>query len=193
MVPWSQIARPFSFYFIVNCCKTVVGAGLVGYGFALAVIPDGDEDNGNDNENGGSVGNKTTNDTITLNDNPEAISIVHKTENERTPNGNNNEASTLLIRRYIKVASTIGFGLFLSLPSLTSQIIWESMIPGITATDIAYDLGTENVRGIIPKWNDIIKKPTLSDFGGLIGVKEGLKGLETTTAAVASVRNGGSE
>lgn len=195
MVPWSQIAKPFSFYFVVNSCKTVVGAGLVGYGFALAAIPEGNEDNATDNDNtGGSVGNKAnTNDTVTLDGDSEAIAIVQKTEDDGIPNGNNNDASALLIRRYIKIASTIGFGLFLSLPSLTSQIIWESMIPGITATDIAYDLGTENVRGIIPKWNDIIKTPTLSRFGGLIGVKEGLKGLDSTTAAVVSARNGGSE
>jgi len=58
------------------------------------------------------------------------------------------------------------------------------MIPGITATDIAYDLGTENVRGILPKWDDIIKKPKLPGLNGLIRGKEGLeaiRGFEPTT------------
>jgi hypothetical protein len=139
MAPWTQIAKPFSLYFALNCFKAVVGAGFVGYGVALAVLPaDDDDDNGN--ANGSS-----------------AAAVKPTKESESS-----NRIRTELIFKYVRVAATIGFGLFLSLPSLTSQIFWETMIPGITATDIAYDLGTENVLGIFPKWN--LKKPNLSSL-----------------------------
>lgn len=137
MAPWTQIAKPFSLYFALNCVKAVVGAGFVGYGVALAVLPEGDDDDTSDNDN----------------DNAAKPTKESKSSDDRT---------TELIFKYVRVAATIGFGMFLSLPSLTSQIVWETMIPGITATDIVYDLGTENVLGILPKWN--LKKPNLSSL-----------------------------
>eukprot|EP00536_Pseudo-nitzschia_multiseries_P005014 jgi/Psemu1/64893/estExt_Genemark1.C_900052 len=172
MAPWSQIARPFSFYFAINCVKTVVGAGLVGYGFALAVVEDGDDSDKPKDAEAETTDNNTD------------------TENNCSDHNDQDDPSSLIVRKYIKIAATIGFGLFLSLPSLMSQIVWETMIPGITATDIMYDISTENVRGIIPRWDDIIKKPKLPGLGGLIGGKEGLQ--ITASAAVDSVKNRGS-
>jgi hypothetical protein len=137
MAPWTQIAKRFSLYFALNCVKYVVGAGFVGYGVALAMLPEGDDDDTSDNDN---------------------INAARVTKESKSSDDRTNE----LIFKYVRVAATIGFGLFLSLPSLTSQIFWETMIPGITATDIAYDLGTENVLGIFPKWN--LKKPNLSSL-----------------------------
>ena len=132
MAPWAQIAKPFSLYFAVNCVKTVLGAGFVGYGVALALMPLDDSDDELDIETG---------------------SAESSSKNDRT---------TRLVRKCVTVTTTIGFGLFLSLPSLASQVVWETFIPSITATDIAYDMGIENVRGMMPKWN--IKKPTISSL-----------------------------
>lgn len=136
MAPWSQIAKPFSCYFVFNCLKTLCGAGFVGYGIALAVSDDGDD------------------------------SVVKG--KEKKSDGD----EMLLFRKYVKVATTVGFGLFLSLPSLFSQVIWESLIPGITATDIAYDVGAENVKAVLPKWDAIIKKPAI-----LSGTKDVVDGV----------------
>ena len=164
MPPWLQIAKPFSFHFALNCAKTVIGAGFVGYGVALALSKDDDDDdkdNHNDNGNG----------------------------QEATPAQDNKGATAKLVRKCVTVTTTIGFGLFLSLPSLMSQIVWETMIPAITATDIAYDLGTENVMGILPKWN--IKKPKLSS---LVLSKEkivdGVGGLIREAEAMAEETSG---
>ena len=145
MAPWGQIAKPFCGHFALNCIKTIIGAGMVGYGVALAVLPAGKNND---------LGDKNNSDVV-----------PGSTKDTRNPHDQ-------LIHKYITVATTIGFGLFLSLPSLTSQIVWETMIPGITATDIAYDLGTENVIRIFPKWS--LKKPDLSS---LVPSKEKLGGL----------------
>eukprot|EP00531_Pseudo-nitzschia_arenysensis_P016269 CAMPEP_0116142952 /NCGR_PEP_ID=MMETSP0329-20121206/15185_1 /TAXON_ID=697910 /ORGANISM="Pseudo-nitzschia arenysensis, Strain B593" /LENGTH=158 /DNA_ID=CAMNT_0003638227 /DNA_START=88 /DNA_END=561 /DNA_ORIENTATION=- len=154
MAPWAQIAKPFCIHFTVNLFKTVIGAGLVGYGVALALLPleDGDSDQ---NDASGRIESKA----------------VAKADSE--------DETTRFIRKCVTVTTTIGFGLFLSLPSLASQTVWETLIPGITATDIAYDVGAENVIRMIPKWN--IKKPKLSSLvpskeqlvGGLMGEGEG--------------------
>ncbi len=156
MAPWAQIAKPFCLHFTVNLLKTVIGAGFVGYGVALALLPLEDVDK-ELNDAGGSD------------------------ESKEVAKGDSEDETTRFIRKCVTVTTTIGFGLFLSLPSLTSQVVWESLIPGITATDIAYDVGAENVMGMIPKWN--IKKPKLSSLvpskerlvGGLIGEGEGSK------------------
>mmetsp|Transcript_19508 Transcript_19508/g.28916 ORF Transcript_19508/g.28916 Transcript_19508/m.28916 type:complete len:158 (+) Transcript_19508:60-533(+) len=119
MAPWQQIVKPFSLYFALNCIKTVCGAGLVGYGVALAVTV---SDHDDDDDDG------------------------HQKHDDKT-----NKNLRRRIRKCVTVATTIGFGAFLSLPALTSQIFWETMIPVITATDIAYDISTENIKGIFPK------------------------------------------
>jgi len=103
-----------------------------------------------------------------------------------------------LVRKCVTVTATIGLGLFFSLPSLVSQIVWETMIPGITATDIAYDLGTENVMGILPKWN--IQKPKLASLvpskdkivGGLEAMKADLEDIKADLEA-SGARGSGSK
>ncbi|VEU38686.1 unnamed protein product [Pseudo-nitzschia multistriata] len=181
MAPWSQIVGPFSFHFAVNCCKTMVGAGLVGYGVALAATPVDELSE---------VGDEDEKETTHTPD--DSGRMAQKTEVGGS-GSNGNYPSTILVRKYVKIAVTIGFGLFLSLPSLMSQIVWETMIPGITATDIVYDVSTENVRGMIPKWSEIIKKPTLPGLGGLIGGKEGRGGQQMKTiTTIDSSRNEGS-
>lgn len=79
----------------------------------------------------------------------------------------------------------------MSLPSLASQIVWESVMPAITATDIAYDMGTESVLGIIPKWNTIIKRPKIPGLGGFIGGKGGGEGATTTVGISGEKGSGG--
>lgn len=136
MVPWAQIAKPVSIHFAFNCFKTVLGAGFVGYGVALALLPPPSSDDKND-------------------DNEKEELADPKLE---------------FTKRCVISATAIGFGLFLSLPSLISQTMWESMIPGITITDLAYDLGTENLMGKLPKWN--LQNPKLSTLAE--GAKEKL-------------------
>ena len=135
MAPWAHIAKPLFLHCTVNIFKMLIGAGFVGYGVALALLPLEEDD---DDENGASSGG----------------------ENEAVAKGNSEDEKTRFIRKCVTVTATIGFGLFLSIPSLASQVVWETVIPGITATDVAYDIGTENVMGLIPKWN--LRKPKLS-------------------------------
>lgn len=152
---------------------------MIGYGVALAVLPDddnADEVQEADNADSESRGNDTENDG--------SSTIIRK-------NGTGSDPAMALIHKYVKIAVTIGFGLFLSLPSLASQIVWESVMPAITATDIAYDMGTESVLGIIPKWNTIIKRPKLPGLGGLIGGKVGGEGAATTVGVSGEQRSGG--
>lgn len=142
MAPWAQIAKPFSIHFAVNCIKTVAGSGLVGYGVAWAVLLRDFDDDGNDDDDDKSDGENKN----------------------KTKDGADTKRSGL-VRGCIGVATTIGLGLFLCLPSLASQVVWETMIPAITATDVAYDLGTENVRSVLPRWNGIkIPTPKLSSL-----------------------------
>lgn len=42
--------------------------------------------------------------------------------------------------RYVSGSVLIGFGLFMSLPSLLSQVVWETAIPGVSAASV---LGNE--------------------------------------------------
>mmetsp|Transcript_14044 Transcript_14044/g.29010 ORF Transcript_14044/g.29010 Transcript_14044/m.29010 type:complete len:158 (-) Transcript_14044:217-690(-) len=135
MAPWAHIAKPLFLHCTVNIFKMLIGAGFVGYGVALALLPLEDDD---DDENGASSGG----------------------EKEAVAKENSEDEKTRFIRKCVTVTATIGFGLFLSIPSLASQVVWETVIPGITATDVAYDIGTENVMGLIPKWN--LRKPKLS-------------------------------
>ena len=136
MAPWAQIARPLGIHAAANCVKTVLGAGMVGYGVALAASPavesDGVRDEG---------------------DSPRAR----------------------LVRKCVAAAAAIGTGLFLSLPSLVSQVVWEVMLPGITAADIASDLATEEVTNILPKWR--------LNLSGLVPSREELSSLTSSALA----------
>ena len=163
MAPWAQIAKPFSLYFALNIFKMVIGTGLVGYGVALALLPLEDE-----------------NDASSNGDEAAAAAAAADKKSSR----NNEDRSTRLVRKCVTVTTTIGFGLFLSLPSLASQVVWETLIPGITASDIAYDMGTENVKGMLPKWN--LTKPKLSS---LVPSKEQLVGglMKEGKAAMGSI------
>jgi hypothetical protein len=168
MAPWTQIAKPFFLHFSSNLVKTVVGTGLIGYGVALALTPLSDDDE-NDKD---------------------------KDKDKDNGKGDSDNPDPKLVRKCVTVTATIGLGLFFSLPSLVSQIVWETMIPGITATDIAYDLGTENVMGILPKWN--LQKPKLASLvpskdkivGGLEAMKADLEDIKADLEASGTRRSG---
>ena len=148
---WSQIAKPFSIHFAFNCFKTITGAALIGYGIALTK-------------------------TIRANDDTEEDKSTKERKGTDDDNSNNN--INIIKKKYIQISITIGFGLFLALPSLISQIVWETMIPTITATDIAYDnvINITKLSKIFPKLNlkqnlgqlssQIIQFPKIINLGG---------------------------
>ena len=145
MAPWSQIGKPFSFHFAFNCLKTIAGAALIGHGLALAAKGRREEDptNNQDRTTPSKNGGNTTD-------------SQHNRGNSRTRSSSSAAASaSSLSRRYVQIASTIGLGLYIGLPALISQIVWETMIPAITATDIAYDLSTEN----LPSFTTALRSP----------------------------------
>ncbi|OEU08101.1 hypothetical protein FRACYDRAFT_250323 [Fragilariopsis cylindrus CCMP1102] len=125
---WSQIAKPFSIHFAFNCLKTIIGAALIGYGIAF---------------------------TKTISSNDDTEEDKSSKENKGTDDNNSNNNINIIKKKYIQISITIGFGLFLALPSLISQIVWETMIPTITATDIAYDnvINITKLSKLFPKLN----------------------------------------
>lgn len=147
MAPWSQIGKPFSFHFAFNCLKTIAGAALIGHGLALAAKGRREEDPTNNNQERTAPSKNGGNTTDSQ----------HNRGNRRTRSSSSAAAasSAALSRRYVQIASTIGLGLYIGLPALISQIVWETMIPAITATDIAYDLSTEN----LPSFTTALRSP----------------------------------
>ena len=153
MAPWSQIGKPFSFHFAFNCLKTIAGAALIGHGLALAAKGRHEEDPTNNQDRTAPSKNRGN-----------TTDSQHNRGNSRTRSSSSSSSAAAaaaassassLSRRYVQIASTIGLGLYLGLPALISQIVWETMIPAITATDIAYDLSTEN----LPSFTTALRSP----------------------------------
>mmetsp|Transcript_19 Transcript_19/g.28 ORF Transcript_19/g.28 Transcript_19/m.28 type:complete len:135 (+) Transcript_19:1-405(+) len=76
-----------------------------------------------------------------------------------------NDENTTIIQKYVSSTVMIACGLFLALPSLTSQIVWESLIPAYTATDVAQDLATDTVIEYIRSWKPETKWASRSIVG----------------------------
>ncbi|KAG7354574.1 hypothetical protein IV203_003930 [Nitzschia inconspicua] len=132
MVQWTKIARPFFGHFLVNLIKTILGSALVGYGIAQLNckydkrIKDVESD-------------------LTLSKDP-----IKKKEEEdlsQLPS-----PYVAFLERYVSSFVMIGVGLYFSLPSLASQMLWEAAIPAITATEVAQDLATDSVFGYFKGW-----------------------------------------
>jgi len=146
MAPWIQIAKPFSYHFAFNCIKTIIGAAFIGHGVALLTtttrtknrVEDNDDDNPDHDEEKSSRKKEEEGGGGTTNN-------KKKNRNRNT----NNNRSKKYNSTVVAATTTIGFGLFLSLPSLMSQIVWETLIPVITATDLVYDISTENAGKMI--------------------------------------------
>ena len=56
------------------------------------------------------------------------------------------------LERYICSTVTIGVGIYLALPSLASQMLWESAIPALTATETAQGYATESMYSYFKSW-----------------------------------------
>ena len=175
---WSQIAKPFSIHFAFNCLKTIIGAELIGYGIALTK-------------------------TIRANDDTEEDKSSKERKGTDDDKNNSNNNINIIKKKYIQISITIGFGLFLALPSLISQIVWETMIPTITATDIAYDnaINITKLSKMFPKLNlkqnlgqlssQIIQFPKIINLGGSGSGGSGGSGGSSSVAG-GNVGGGGS-
>ena len=125
---FDEAAKHLSLYFVFNCCKTILGAGFIGYGVTLlAILPDEDSEDGDAKADGDS-------------------SSVTK------PSNNDTNWLDILYNKYVRTSATIGFGILLAVPALASQIAMETMIPKFVLTDIGYDVAAENVREMLPDW-----------------------------------------
>mmetsp|Transcript_26915 Transcript_26915/g.30600 ORF Transcript_26915/g.30600 Transcript_26915/m.30600 type:complete len:127 (-) Transcript_26915:183-563(-) len=80
------------------------------------------------------------------------VTVLLSTTTRTTTSMNN--SSTVIVAG----TTTIGFGLFLALPSLMSQIVLETFLPVITATDLAYKISRENAEKVLSSASATIKK-----------------------------------
>jgi len=161
MAPWIQIAKPFSYHFACNCLKTIIGSAFIGHGITVLLatttttttttrtITSRNKSNNNNNDDND---NDDTDNDDNDNDNDDSCDDNDKHDNNNNNNDNNttnNNDQKYTSSTIVTVTTTIGFGLFLALPSLMSQIVWETAIPVITATDLAYDISRENAGKVI--------------------------------------------
>jgi len=82
------------------------------------------------------------------------VLLATTTTTTRTTTSSMNNSSTVIVAG----TTTIGFGLFLALPSLMSQMVLETLLPVITATDLAYKISRENAEKVLSSASATIKK-----------------------------------
>ena len=145
MAPWSKIARPFLGHFLVNLVKTMVGSALVGYGIAQLKLQTEDELSTKNQD--ASNTSKDPDQTVDNKQNDEDDDSAARQSSSSSP-----FAPTTFLERYISNFVMIGVGLYLVLPSLASQMLWEAAIPAITATEVAQDLATDSMFGYLKSW-----------------------------------------
>ena len=148
VVPWGKIAKPFAGHFIINFVKTIIGAGLIGYGITiLKNIPKIEDDKDTKKRRRGQNNPQQLNDG----DNDDKDDDDNPTDdNDNVDDETNNKL--MLLHPYISSSIIISCGIFLALPGICSQIVWESLLPGLTASDLAQDLATDSVYGYIKSW-----------------------------------------
>ena len=121
-----ELVQHLSGYVVVNCIKTICGAGLVGFGMVRChrrlrhEPPDQDDDNVDDDDKDK---NKVWDDR-------------HRS----------------LERDVVVNSMIIGLGLFLSIPSVGSQWFLEAVAPIITASDVVSDVATNNLFKYVRSW-----------------------------------------
>jgi hypothetical protein len=75
----------------------------------------------------------------------------HDNEDDDSDN-DKNQFFNKRLERYIYSTVTIGVGIYFALPSLASQMLWESAFPILTATETAQGYATESLYGYIKSW-----------------------------------------
>jgi hypothetical protein len=167
MTSWYKIARPFLGHFLLNFIKTILGSGMVGYGIAklrfhLLLTS---SNTGGQQEQQQQEQDPSTSKYPDKNANQDNQDIQNNNKEESSPtlsssssSSSSSSLSTLspfyiaYLERYVGSFVLIGVGLYLSLPSLASQMVWETAIPAITATEVAQDLATGSVVDYIKSW-----------------------------------------
>ncbi|KAL3908793.1 MAG: hypothetical protein SGARI_002905, partial [Bacillariaceae sp.] len=125
-------------YFLLNLVKTIFGSALLGYGVATLRNKASDTE-GNDDGGGGASNGKERKNTSKNSPDDANISPEHFFNDRR-------------LERYISSAVMIGVGLYFALPSLMSQMLWESAIPALTATETIQGVATDSVIDYIRSW-----------------------------------------
>jgi hypothetical protein len=156
MVPWIKLGKVFAGHFFVNWVKTLLGAAMVGYGMSIlhnnprrtVCNGPGQEEDDHDDDDGDHKDSPKTSPSF-------GLSSRNHTE------------------RYVSGSILIGFGLFLSLPSLLSQVVWETAIPGLSAasivgTDVTSDMFTLGVTDYFKSLKSTVSdwKPSIGGGGG---------------------------
>jgi hypothetical protein len=151
MVSWPKIARPFIGHFLFNLFKTILGSALVGYGIAQL---------------------QPKHERIQDDPDPALSRDPVKKQEPNTPSSASSSSPSpypAFLERYVTSCVMIGVGLYFSLPSLASQMLWEAAIPAITATELVQGLATDSVFGFVKSWKPETKnwpRPTLGSVSG---------------------------
>lgn len=176
MAPWSKIARPFLGHFLVNLVKTMIGSALVGYGIAQLKLQTEDESSTKKQDS-----SNTSKDPDQKVDNKQNDEDDDSAARQRPTSP---YAPAAFLERYISNFVMIGVGLYLVLPSLASQMLWEAAIPAITATEVAQDLATDSMFGYLKSW-----KPEKPNWPSVPTLGSGSSGTKAASSGAISVKN----